>query len=261
MRYLTADALRTNADYARRFLSGDKRREAHEGLAISILNTHHDRRWASRAETKVLDCGTSGGTFLSELWAAGYRNIYATDFDDYRGQTVKEFAKDFRTTDLNFNPLPWHDGFFQIATAWCVLPHLENPFHAAREIYRVLAPGGLFIFSTLHLSAKHSRSYFAAHGDFRSFREANNHIAVLPPGVLAKTIFSQFKLVGTEFHVHNAVFEGRGGTIRALAWKIAGLHPRSHRALANRWAYHVIYIAEKASLPATATGPAAPGRA
>jgi ubiquinone/menaquinone biosynthesis C-methylase UbiE len=44
--------------------------------------------------------------------------------------------------------LPFESGSFSVVTANMVLEHFENPAAAFSEIYRVLRPGGLFIFHT-----------------------------------------------------------------------------------------------------------------
>jgi SAM-dependent methyltransferase len=47
--------------------------------------------------------------------------------------------------------LPFADGSFDLASANMVLEHLENPLEMFREVRRVLAPGGSFLFHTPNL--------------------------------------------------------------------------------------------------------------
>ena len=46
--------------------------------------------------------------------------------------------------------LPFPDGAFNLVTARMVMEHLDRPAEAFREVARVLAPGGRFVFQTPH---------------------------------------------------------------------------------------------------------------
>jgi ubiquinone/menaquinone biosynthesis C-methylase UbiE len=48
----------------------------------------------------------------------------------------------------DFLSLPFEDGSFNLLTARSVVEHVENPSELLREIYRVLKPGGHFVFAT-----------------------------------------------------------------------------------------------------------------
>ena len=90
--------------------------------------------------------------------------------------------------DLRFTPrvdlvgdahyLPLQDNSVDVVLAGAVFEHLADPFAAAREIFRVLKPGGMAIADCAFVFPYHGypASYFNASGDgmrqaFRDFRE------------------------------------------------------------------------------------------
>ena len=167
------------------------------------------------------------------------------DIDDYVMADHRPLLREFNTVDLNAGRLPWPDNSFDIMTAWCVLPHLENPFHALREAHRVVKPDGLLIFTAPHLSSRPSTDYFRRHGDFRSYRATNNHIVLFTPGVIAKTVLRHFDLVATEYHFRPKIFRSPKGKLRKLAYYLASFHPGLKKSLDCRWAYNAAYILKK----------------
>lgn len=241
MRYFTVKELKErDRDHAHEILEQCAGKSVRDRFAIRVFNEYHDRFFSDRAKTKILDLGIASGAFLQQIHRDGYRELFATDVDDYRQRESHGIIREFKTLDLNTDPLPWPDASFDVVSAWCVLPHLENPFHAEREIARVLAPGGVFIFTAPFLWSKPSRAYFSVHGDFRSYRATNNHISLFTPGIIKKSFSAAFDLVDTEYHFRPKVFWGMKGKLRRVLWNTASA--AQQKRLAKRWAYNAIYI-------------------
>jgi SAM-dependent methyltransferase len=82
----------------------------------------------------------------------GIRDFYGVDIDEAAlkkavGRGVKVFK-----ADLNSDPLPFKDGFFDAVLMEEVIEHLVNPDNAIREAFRVLKAGGLLLLSTPNLA-------------------------------------------------------------------------------------------------------------
>ena len=98
-----------------------------------------------------LGCG-DGSLFMEVADALGIRDVYGVDIDE---MVLKKAAcrgiKVFEA-DLNSDPLPFKDDFFDIVLMEEVIEHLVNPDNAIREAYRILKRGGLFLLSTPNLA-------------------------------------------------------------------------------------------------------------
>lgn len=247
MRYFTAEELRNkNREEAISKLSNLAGKNVRYSLAINVFREYAGK-FNFTPSTKILDLGTAAGEFLFQLYNDGYQNLYAHDIDDYLSTERKKIVKEYKFADLSTEKLPWPDNSFDVVTAWCVLPHLENPFYAAREIQRVLKKDGVFIFTALHLASKASIDYFKKYKNFGSYRETNNHIALLPDSVVKKTLLKFFDLKGTDYLVIPKIFAGWRGKIRKILFTLSSKNPKWHAALRKRWGYNICYILQKRS--------------
>ena len=89
---------------------------------------------------KLLDIGTSGGTFLEKA--------NAHKWDAYGIEPFEEDVKLCKSKGLNVingvaESLPFDDNTFEVVHASHVFEHLDDPLIAAIEAYRVLKPGGI----------------------------------------------------------------------------------------------------------------------
>ncbi|MBL0060222.1 MAG: class I SAM-dependent methyltransferase [bacterium] len=98
---------------------------------------------------RVLSFGSGDGGDRAWLERAGYELVC---FDIYPGP--------FTDVVCDGHELPFADAQFDIVVSTAVFEHLYNPFQAAREIHRVLKPGGTLVGSAAFLEAYHANSYF-----------------------------------------------------------------------------------------------------
>ncbi len=252
MKYFTAEELRgSHKDEVAGKLKNCAGKNVRYNFGIDVLNSYaKDLGW-KKEEAKVLDLGTASGLFLQQLNDAGFKNLYAHDILEYLPAEVRPLVKEYKLAELSTEKLPWADNTFDAVTAWCVIPHLENPFYASREVNRVLKPGGIFLFTTPHVLSRPSIDFLMRKGYFASYRPENNHIALLPKGILEKTIFRGFKVLGTEYLVTPKVFRGWKGKLREIVFRIAKRFPKLEQSLKYRWAYNVCYVIQKDSSAAT----------
>jgi SAM-dependent methyltransferase len=103
----------------------------------------------SCAGKRVLNYGSGDGGDRRWLEQAGYELV---SFDIYPGPYTDVVC------DGHF--LPFADAQFDLVVSTAVFEHLYNPFWAAKEIARVLKPGGALVGSAAFLEAYHANSYF-----------------------------------------------------------------------------------------------------
>lgn len=104
---------------------------------IKILSNNFDMN----LNPKFLDIGASSGTMLEAAKELGW--------DVYGVEPSTTGVKACITKNLNVvlskaEKLPFPDNSMEMVHSHHVFEHLDNPFEAAAEIYRVLKPGGLF---------------------------------------------------------------------------------------------------------------------
>ena len=124
----------------------------------------------------------------------GYQNYHVLDQADMLHFPDRSKFK-FNIVDFTMEKLPYADNFFDGATAWGLGEHLENPFHFTREIWRVMKPGAIYLFSLPNIHHLSSRINFLLKGVFPRWSLKSNHITILPNGVIEKTIYRYFDLI------------------------------------------------------------------
>lgn len=100
------------------------------------------KRATTPSQTRVLDIGTGTGGNLRLLRELDFQSIDGIDFSEDAVRYCQE--KGFSQVQLgDACQMPYSDGSFDLALATDVLEHLDDDNLAAREMFRVLKPGGL----------------------------------------------------------------------------------------------------------------------
>lgn len=178
----------------------------------------HIRRYQNQSDLlpaldneKILDIGCAQGDFLMYLKKL-YPNVQAYGCDYYSDRV--------KSSEINFcnkllHQCKYESNYFDFVTAWAVFEHLHDPDLYFKEVYRILKPGGRFIFLVTNSESLWSR---------RGFREdIPRHLYHFSRKSLQKYAlknnFSFKKLL-----YNNKIFDGRGfGTFRFLLGRLAGV--------------------------------------
>jgi 2-polyprenyl-3-methyl-5-hydroxy-6-metoxy-1,4-benzoquinol methylase len=122
------------------------------------------------AEGAVLDVGAGRGDLLVRLQRLGrFSHLAGADLVAFSGPLPDI---EWITCDLN-EPLPVPDESYDTLLAVEVIEHLENPWGAARDWFRVLRPGGLAIVTTPNNESLRSLLTLAVRGHFAAFGDDN----------------------------------------------------------------------------------------
>jgi SAM-dependent methyltransferase len=134
-------------------------------LALSLV------REAGKLSGNILDLGAGSGYLSSLLAAAPERaarrseGVAACDID---GKKFSVPGVNF--TECNVNKgLPYADASFDAVCAIEVLEHTAAPYNVLAEIWRVLRPGGVLVFSVPNVGHMLSRLSFLLSGHYYMF--------------------------------------------------------------------------------------------
>jgi len=122
------------------------------------------------ASGALLDVGAGRGELVDRLAGLDrFSRLTAADLVEFPGLPRRiEWIR----CDLN-SPLPVEDETFDTLLAVEVIEHLENPWEAARDWFRVLRPGGLAVLTTPNSESLRSLVTLAVRGNFAAFADEN----------------------------------------------------------------------------------------
>src|SRR5262245_45517619 len=148
--YGGAEPCGTEASIAAGFEPGTRawfeRIEEHRYAAEPFI--HQVAQFTRHRGGKVLEVGVGAGTDHLQ-WARAGCECFGVDLTDaaiaVTRKRLQTYGLDLRLQRVDAESLPFDDGTFDIVYSWGVIHHSERPEQIAREIHRVLKPGGSFI--------------------------------------------------------------------------------------------------------------------
>ncbi len=142
-----------------------------DDLQVLATEDHYPavlRLFQGAAPGRILDVPAGHGAFTNELLKLGYGDIHCLDIDA-ESFRLKDPRVHFLRHDVA-DPLPYPDGHFDYVFSIEGIEHLQSPWTFARELCRVLKPGGRLFLSTPNTFSVDARLKYLIGGYFPRFR-------------------------------------------------------------------------------------------
>ena len=96
---------------------------------------------------RLLDLGSGEGSFVMMV-RQSFEEVYGVDISEKAVELCQERGIHAKKANLNNEPIPFPDKYFDAVVALDVVEHVFDPIRFLQEIHRVLADGGYTIIST-----------------------------------------------------------------------------------------------------------------
>jgi 2-polyprenyl-3-methyl-5-hydroxy-6-metoxy-1,4-benzoquinol methylase len=137
---------------------------------------------SSGSGARLLDVGCGEGQLLRR--AQKYFDVHGVDVSEAGVEAARDALGRDVAEVASATALPFADGAFDVVTCLDVLEHIDDPLVPLREISRVLAHGGTFLFSTPNPSSLGHR----LKGERSFIYRDDSHVSVLPPAQWRATV-------------------------------------------------------------------------
>ncbi|WP_266203985.1 class I SAM-dependent methyltransferase [Pontibacter kalidii] len=130
-------------------------RRSYKGIPINTSRNTHETVFnllPPNKHARILDIPSGAGAFTQRLKDNGYNNVLSVDVVNGLQIAHDQFIQGDMT-----KPLPFEDDSLDVVVCIDGIEHISKQFDFAKEVNRVLKPGGCFIVSTPNISSFHSR--------------------------------------------------------------------------------------------------------
>ena len=186
-----------------------------------------------KKDAVIVEAAPGKGAVADRLLAEGFTNINLLDIEDHRMfESVKKLPLVF--ADLGIDTFPFPDDSVDVVLALEMIQHLENPWLFAREIHRVLKPGGMLIVALPIPWNLISRLLFLKKGKFENYGSFHPQHIWAPIQEVFDFCLRYFKKEDEKTFYHGRTRFHFGGFI--LRWDF----PRN-----ERWGMNACYVFRK----------------
>jgi SAM-dependent methyltransferase len=162
-------------------------------------------------DEKVLDIGCARGDFLIFLKKT-YPGIELHGID-YYSESVKDLDIKFYKRSLDESSLPGDS--FDLITAWAVFEHLHRPGNYFKEVYRILKPGGKFVFLVTNSESLYGKKAYIEDIPRHTYHYSKQSV---------RNYAEKYGFHFSNIWYDDSVYDGRGtGTYYHSLQKIAGV--------------------------------------
>jgi SAM-dependent methyltransferase len=157
--------------------------KADTGLHAQVANTIQEL--VKGQKVSILDCGAGEGALASRLTDLGHK-VTAIDIDEEAFRCPEaEFKKINFDDPSDFeNFVKSNENKFDVVVSTEVIEHIEDQWGYARQLRKMLKPGGHLVITTPNTASYMSRFDFLRKGQFQSFNDHGltyGHISPITP--------------------------------------------------------------------------------
>lgn len=157
--------------------------KADTGLHAQVANTIQEL--VKGQKVSILDCGAGEGALASRLTDLGHK-VTAIDIDEEAFRCPQaEFKKINFDDPSDFeNFVKSNENKFDVVVSTEVIEHIEDQWGYARQLRKMLKPGGHMVITTPNTASYMSRFDFLRKGQFQSFNDHGltyGHISPITP--------------------------------------------------------------------------------
>ncbi len=96
---------------------------------------------------RLLDLGCGEGT-LAAFVRDRFQEVHGVDISEEAVQRARAAGVVARRVNINTEPLPYDEGYFDAVVSLDVIEHVFDPVRFLQEVHRILRPGGALVIST-----------------------------------------------------------------------------------------------------------------